>query len=117
MDENTKNVKSAATAFTAKMHRLRTEQPEGTQLVVTVRTPNDQVMYVRGLHDEGFGLFSAIGEVNDAPYVLVAHVFTLQFFCSYKPIKEGRVLGFMADMSKATEPQREPESKSQDMEE
>jgi hypothetical protein len=115
------SVTSAASAFLARMRRLREEQPEGTDLVVTIRTPNDEIMYVEGLHDEGFGLFCAKGKVNDAHCVLVAHVFTLQFFCSYKPVKDGdRVHGFMAvlsDRNRTTEPQIEPESQSQDKKE
>src|SRR5437870_3503270 len=88
---------SITNTFVARMKSLKEEAPEGTQLVVTMLTPNGQVMEVNGLRDEGYNLFSVDGYVDGERCVVVAHVFTLSFSCSFKSTKgESRVHGFMA---------------------
>jgi len=49
-------------------------------------TPNGDVMEVIGLREEGFNLFSAEGFVNGERCIVVAHIFTLNFSCSFKSI-------------------------------
>lgn len=82
------------------------EEAKDKQLLVTMRTAENEVLFVGRLKPEGYSSFSASGYVGDKPVMIVGHISTLQLSCSLvekNSLENKQRIGFNPTITKLPE--------------